>query len=320
MKGFKTAVIIIAVLLIVIGGAICFFGIASIDFDFDKLATNEAVTKEYTAEGEFDRIFVDSILSEIKIVSSEDDTCRVTYSDTRKLPLSISVEGGELKVVQKDGRKWFERIGIFTTKTEIVVYLPKAEYESLGVCNTVGDLYVQSGFTFGSASVDATTGDVEFNASVKGDLNVNATTGDVEIGGKDISDIHVESTTGDIELSSVTALNGIQLSATTGKITVSDVTCKQIIAETTTGGVSLDNVVVSGMMKLDTSTGAVRLDMCDAADIYIETTTGSVTGTLLSEKQFFTETSTGKVNVPPSGNGGRCQIETGTGNIRIEIN
>jgi DUF4097 and DUF4098 domain-containing protein YvlB len=60
--------------------------------------------------------------------------------------------------------------------------------------------------------------------------------------------------------------------------------------------------------------------MCDAADIYIETTTGSVTGTLISEKQFFTETSTGKVNVPPSGNGGRCEIETGTGNIRIEIN
>jgi DUF4097 and DUF4098 domain-containing protein YvlB len=55
-------------------------------------------------------------------------------------------------------------------------------------------------------------------------------------------------------------------------------------------------------------------------DIYIETTTGSVTGTLISEKQFCTETSTGKVNVPPSGNGGRCEIETGTGNIRIEIN
>jgi hypothetical protein len=187
MKGFKTAVIIIAVLLIVIGGAICFFGMTSINFDFDKLATNEAVTKEYTAEGEFDRIYVESILSGIKLVISEDDTCRVTYSDTRKLPLSISVEGGELKVVQKDERKWYERIGIFTTKTEIVIYLPKAEYESLGVCNTVGDLYVQSGFTFGSASVDATTGDVEFNASVKGDLNVNATTGDVEIGGKNIS-------------------------------------------------------------------------------------------------------------------------------------
>ena len=319
MKGFKIAVIIIAVIFVIIGCAIAFFGMASIDFDFDKLATNDAVTKEYTAEGEFDRIYVESILSEIKLVSSEDDTCRVMYTDTRKLVVSVSVDGGELKVVQKDERKWYERIGIFTTKTEIVIYLPKEEYESLEVSNTVGDLYVQSGFTFGSASVDATTGDVEFLASVKGRLNVNATTGDVEICGKNISDIHVESNTGDIELSSVTVANDIYLGATTGKVTVSDVTCRQIIAETTTGGVSLDDVVALGTMKLNTSTGSVRIDMCDAADIYIETTTGSVTGTLLSEKQFFTKTGTGKVNVPPSGNGGRCEIETGTGSIRIEI-
>ena len=320
MKKAKIAVIIIAAVMVLVGCIIAFFGIASIGFELDKLSTGETVEHDYPVDADFDSISAESLIADIKIAMSTDGKCRVAATDDERTQLSVYVENGVLKIVQTDERKWYERIGIFTAKTEIVIYLPKAEYESLGVCNTVGDLYVQSGFTFGSASVDATTGDVEFNASVKGDLNVNATTGDVEIGGKDISDIHVESTTGDIELSSVTALNGIQLFATTGKITVSDVTCKQIIAETTTGGVSLDNVVALGMMKLDTSTGAVRLDMCDAADIYIETTTGSVTGTLLSVKQFFTETSTGKVNVPPSGNGGRCEIETGTGSIRIEIN
>lgn len=320
MKKAKIAVIIIAVIMVVVGCTIAFYGISSIDFNFDKLSTNDAVPKEYTAEGGFDRIYVDSILSEIKLVSSEDDSCRVMYTDTHKLIVNVSVEGGELKVVQKDERKWYEKIGIFTAKTEIVVYLPKEKYESLSVSNTVGDVSVQSGFIFGSASVDTTTGDVEFYASVKGRLNASTTTGDIEIYGKNVSDVYVESTTGDIELSGVTVANDIHLSATTGKVTVSNVTCRQIIAETTTGRVSLDDVVASGMMKLNTSTGSVRLDLCDASDIYIETSTGSVTGTLLSEKQFFTESGTGKVNVPPSGNGGRCEIETGTGSIRIEIN
>ena len=319
MKGFKITAVIIAVIFVVVGCAIAFFGMTSIDFDFDKLATSEEVTKEYTAEGDFDRIYVDSILSEIKLVSSEDDTCRVQYTDSRKLTVSVSVEGGDLKVVQKDERRWYEKIGIFITRSEIVIYLPKEEYESLSVSNTVGDVSVQSGFTFGSASVDATTGDVEFYASVKGRLNASTTTGDVEIYGKEIYDVCVESTTGGIELSSVTVANDVRISATTGKVTVSGVTCRQIFAETTTGGVHLDDVVASGTMKLSTSTGSVRLDMCDASDIYIETSTGGVTGTLLSEKQFFTETGTGKVNVPPSGNGGRCEIETGTGSIRIEI-
>ena len=40
---------------------------------------------------------------------------------------------------------------------------------------------------------------------------------------------------------------------------------------------------------------------------------------LLSPKIFFTETSTGKVQVPRSLSGGECGITTSTGDIKLEI-
>ena len=72
-------------------------------------------------------------------------------------------------------------------------------------------------------------------------------------------------------------------------------------------------------MNIERDTGSVRFDGCDGDAIYVETDTGDVTGTLLTDKVFITKTDTGSVDVPKSINGGRCEISTDTGDIRIEI-
>ena len=51
----------------------------------------------------------------------------------------------------------------------------------------------------------------------------------------------------------------------------------------------------------------------------IETDTGDVDGTLLSDKLFLTETSTGDIRVPNTADGGICDIKTDTGDIKIAI-
>ena len=63
----------------------------------------------------------------------------------------------------------------------------------------------------------------------------------------------------------------------------------------------------------------MEFNNCDAETIYVNTDTGSVTGTLLTDKVFIIETDTGSVDVPKSITGGRCEITTDTGNIRITI-
>ena len=51
----------------------------------------------------------------------------------------------------------------------------------------------------------------------------------------------------------------------------------------------------------------------------VSTDTGDVTGSLLSAKVFVVTTDTGTVQVPKSTAGGRCEISTDTGDIRITV-
>ena len=81
----------------------------------------------------------------------------------------------------------------------------------------------------------------------------------------------------------------------------------------------MKNVVATGTISIKSDTGDVRFEGSDAIEISVKTDTGDVTGTLLSEKVFITETATGRVNVPKTTSGGKCEITTETGDINISI-
>ena len=78
-------------------------------------------------------------------------------------------------------------------------------------------------------------------------------------------------------------------------------------------------VVAEGKITIERDTGDIRFDCSDGAEIFIETDTGDVRGTLLSENIFITKTDTGRIDLPSSVRGGRCEIHTDTGDIKIEI-
>lgn len=73
------------------------------------------------------------------------------------------------------------------------------------------------------------------------------------------------------------------------------------------------------MLTIRYTTGSVHLDGCDAAALSIETSTGDVAGSLLTEKVFAAETSTGKIDVPKSTTGDLCEIKTSAGSIRMDF-
>ena len=92
-----------------------------------------------------------------------------------------------------------------------------------------------------------------------------------------------------------------------------------ISVETSTGDVLLKQVLAAGRFFIETDTGDVEFDSSDATEIFVETDTGDVTGTLLSEKIFFAETDTGRIEVPKTTSGGKCEIITDTGDIKLNI-
>ena len=106
---------------------------------------------------------------------------------------------------------------------------------------------------------------------------------------------------------------------TTGRVKLTALAARDVAVETDTGDVTLSGVIASGKLTVNTDTGSVRLDMSDAAEISIETDTGDVVGSLLTDKIFIAKTDTGRVDVPASASGGRCEITTDTGNIIITI-
>ena len=131
--------------------------------------------------------------------------------------------------------------------------------------------------------------------------------------------IGIETTTGNIDISSLKA-NNIDFETTTGNIRTESVNVDgNADLETTTGNIKLKDTVISGCLHIDCTTGNIHFDRADAADIYAETTTGNIKGTLLSGKVFSADTTTGDIDLPKDGNGGKCKLETTTGNIKIEI-
>jgi DUF4097 and DUF4098 domain-containing protein YvlB len=105
----------------------------------------------------------------------------------------------------------------------------------------------------------------------------------------------------------------------TGDTKLQDVTCRSLVSNGSTGDIFLKNVLAVEKFHVERSTGDVNFELSDAAEIDVETDTGDIEGSLLTDKIFITRTDTGRVRVPDSAGGGRCELTTDTGDIRISI-
>ena len=130
--------------------------------------------------------------------------------------------------------------------------------------------------------------------------------------------VSVQVSTGGIRMEKISA-DTLELEVSTGRVQLTDITCGNLTATGSTGDISLKDVIAEGAFFIERSTGDVVFDGCDAGEIVVKTGTGDVTGNFLTEKLFVAETSTGKVVVPETTTGGRCEVTTSTGDIKLDI-
>ena len=280
-KIIKKIMKIACVFFMVVGLGLFIGVMAANDWDFKKLSTDKFTTNTYGAVEEFDNISINTKSTNIRFESAEDGETKVVCKEREKVKHTVKVENGTLVIEEDDTRKWYDHIGLFVDSPEMTVYLPKSEFGALSVGNKTGDIEIAGGFTFG--------------------------------------EINIGCSTGNVEMTSVNCEGKIQIGVTTGNATLTNVTCKSLISNGSTGGISLINVTASEEFSVERSTGNVTFQRCDAAKITVVTSTGNVTGTLLSDKIFITDSSTGKIDVPKTVSGGECNIKTSTGNIEIRI-
>ena len=319
MKVKLIITIVVAAALIFIGIAVAACGFAMSGFDIKKLTTDPEVTNYMTIDQDFNSIIIDATTADLKILPSTDGQCKIDLVERENLYFMPSVENGILTINEIDDRKWYEYIGIGWSNMSITLHLPKEQYDSLTVELTTGKAQIDSGLEFGKVDVKATTGNVKCEAKVTESLAIKCTTGLIYASGADVDTIRLKASTGSIELCN-SSCKGLEIETTTGSIKLSEVSgTGDFDIEATTGKINLSDVVTEGDLTVEADTGDVIFKRCDAANLSITTDTGDVEGSLLSSKVFFYETDTGDVDLPRTDEGGKCNIETDTGDITVTI-
>ncbi len=320
MKTGTIVFLIIAAVLVIIGALIFTSALFAADFNISKISTVKYQTNTYTADGTFENIIIECESADVTFKASTDDVCRIECYENEKVTHSVTVDGGTLHITADDERKWYDHITFFGFSTpKVTVYLPNAEYSSLSVDLTTGDVHLPRGFKFWDVKIDSTTGDVECYSDVTASLDISLTTGDIDVSGVSVGKASLTVTTGDVEAENLKLTDCLTFKSTTGDVELENVTCKSLNGHGSTGSIKLENVIAEEKLSVKTTTGDVIFYSCDAEEMYVKTTTGDVRGTLLSEKIFIAETSTGKIDVPKTVTGGRCEITTTTGDVGIRV-
>lgn len=289
---------IIAISLVLIG-CIVFGGVmAMLEWDFTKLSTVKYETNNYEITENFNNISIITETSDVVFVPSENQKASVVCHEQKNMKHSVIVQNGKIVIEVVDTRKWYEYIGINFSTPKITVYIPQGEYGKLSIKSSTGDVKIPKEFKFENIDISESTGNVTNYASAS-------------------ENIIIKTSTGNIRVENVSCEGDVKIDVSTGKSNLTNIECKNIVSSGNTGAISLKNVIATEKFSIERSTGDVRFEGSDATEISVKTDTGDVTGTLLSEKVFITETSTGRINVPKTTSGGKCEITTATGDINI---
>lgn len=320
MRKTTLVLLIAAAALIVVGLVVFCLGMMLMNWDFTKLSTAEYFTNEYEITEDYDNISVSVDTADVIFLPSESGITKVSCYEKEIEKHSVKVVNGTLTVnVESNNKKWYQYISFNGSLAKVTVYLPKAEYEALVLRGGTGRLELPNTLSFKSIDASLSTGDAICNSSAEELVKIKTSTGSVLVDGISTSKLDVSVSTGRVSLSNVNCGGEVNVRLSSGDVNLKTVRCASLNARGTTGDIRFDDVVASDAFNLKVSTGDVTMLNCDAGEIFVTAGTGDVNATLLSDKVYITNTSTGKINVPSSISGGRCEITTTTGDIKITV-
>lgn len=320
MKKTTKIWIITATILVLAGIIISTAAMAATGWNFKNLSNSKYETNSHEINEEFQNIAIETSTAEIVFKPSDSKSTEVLCFEDIKTKHSVAVENGTLVIEETDSRQWFDFIGLFHFDfPKITVYLPQNSYASLFIETDTGDVEIPADFSFGNITATGDTGDIQCFASAMKLLKLESDTGSVHAESLSAEEVDLSVDTGSMMAKDITCSGNMNIKAHTGDTNLTDITCKALTAHSSTGDITLNNVIAAETFFLENDTGDIEFSDCDAAEIFAETNTGEIFGTLLSEKIFFTNSSTGDIRVPQSMSGGKCELSTNTGDIRIEL-
>lgn len=265
----------IASLLLVLGLFVGVLGLALMHFDLRNLDNGIYREVETVIDEEFDSIKIDASTADIRFAVSDDGTCRVVCYEHEKMAHRAEVTDGVLTIALEDNRAWYDHISFYLRSVEIVVYLPRATFDSLEISASTADVSIE-GFNFGELSVRLSTGDITLTDVTADKMTLGVSSGDISLDTLTASSLAIETGTGDVMLTD-TVVAALTVVTDTGDVELVRVDAWEIEITTDTGDVS--GTLCSGkLFTTSTDTGDVSVPANDASGgtCSITTDTGDI--------------------------------------------
>ena len=301
MRTEKKIAIIIAVVMVLAGSSMAGFAVRSVGGNFRKMfhtQNYQEQTKEITEA--FDDIEIDIMDQDLHFKRSADKRAYVTYSESEKIKYNVSVSGRTLKIEEKSDNS-FLNINFGDIEAHPVeLYLPEDQYNDLTVDVGSGDIYLQESFKLRDVDMKVGSGDVYLSDAMAEVVDLKTGSGQIWLTGSQCVSATIHSGSGDL--------------------TAQELICKKSFsADTGSGKLFLTDVTATESFNAKASSGDIFLTSCDGMKMELRTGSGDITGSIKTAKTFDAHAGSGDVRVPSDGNGGSCQIKTGSGDIEITV-
>ncbi len=216
-----------------------------------KLETNEYEIKET-----FENVKIITDTADIDFVLSENLNTLIICEEHKNIKHSVNVKENTLLVEVNDNRKWYEHIGISTSK--ITIYLPKNEYDELITESDTGNIRIKS-INANKLDLSTSTGNLKIVNTKCKNLFFESDTGNILLENVIASEkFKIETDTGDVKFKDSDA-SDLFVKTDTGNVTGNLLTDKVIFAESDTGNIDVPKVITDEKCEIITDTGDIKI-------------------------------------------------------------
>ena len=295
------------------------------------------VTNRHDVNEEIKSFDIRTATANVELAKANDGKGLVVCEEKEKVYHEVTVQDGLLKIKTVDTRPWYEKwfFNFNFKPMKVTVYLPETACENLYVESSTGSLDVASDYTFTKVNATVSTGSINLNNKVTGDIEVKASTGSVSIKNATASKLFAKASTGSVSVKGTEVVGEARLEASTGSVTAENLKCGSFYAKTSTGSFTGTEIEVTGDANIEGSTGSSKittikcnyltvkhsigganLEDVQCEDLTVRGSTGAVrlTNAIVNNKMDI-KTTTGDVIFKDS-DAASLKIETDTGDVR----
>lgn len=259
-----------------------------------------AVVNQNTVEltKEFSDILIETQTATIDFRISDNGKNKVFCTELKGQEHKVEVFNNTLTIKQNVSKKWYDKLATHT-KTYVVVYLTKLQYDSLEINGATSGVTIINGFTFTNVNIKLNKGNVTWRSEVLNNFNTQIGKGNLLIEGANLDKANVNITTGDLSINNQAFANSLY-------------------AHLDFGDVNLKNCSINGDLTAKVIKGDVISENFDAKTVFIDVTTGDISLEFLTPKIIEAHTS-GFIDIENSETGGQCKLKTNEGSIKVLI-